>query len=142
MKIYFIKLKKPLDETLKKLEKSRAIIIKPELGYSEKLLNYSHFIAYKSFRKKNHAKTFELEWLSALAGTNNIEKAVKFTKPETKACIVSMKEIKKSVLNEFGAVYREKKDISMLSKAYGLSVERKKIESAIEQKICISKMLD
>lgn len=142
MKTYFIELEKPVGETAKKLKKFKAIVIKPELGYSEKLLNYSYFIAYKSFQKKRHAKTFELEWLSAIAGTNSIEKAIKFTKPEARACIASPKEIKKSVLNEFGSVYKEKRNISKLSKAYGISVEKKKVENAIEQKICISKMLD
>ncbi len=142
MKVYFVKLKIPLSEALEKLKSFHAIIVKPELGYSEKLLDYSYFIAFKCFRKKSHAKTFEIEWLNAIACTKSIEKAVGFTRPGKKACIASPVKINKSVLNQIGVFYKEKKTIEKLARVYGLRIDKKKVESAVEQKICISKMLD
>ena len=142
MKIYFVELLKPLPEAIEKLVKFHAILTKPELGYSEKLLDYSHFIAYKSFRKKNHAKTFELEWLSALACTNNIQKAVEFTRPGKTACIISPNKIEKNVLKSIGIKRKEKKNLQKLAAIYGIKTKKNMIETALEQKICIAKMLD
>ncbi|MCL5011617.1 MAG: hypothetical protein M1594_01850 [Candidatus Marsarchaeota archaeon] len=142
MKVYFVKLKVPLSEALEKLKSFHAIVVKPELGYSEKLLDYSYFIAFKCFRKKTHAKTLEMEWLKTLACTKSIERAVEFTKPEKKACIASPVKINKSVLNLIGVSYKGKKNLEKLAKVYGVKTDKKKVERAVEQKICISGMVD
>jgi hypothetical protein len=141
MKAYFVKLGVPLSEALEKIKKYHAIIIKPELGYSEKLLNYSYFIAFKCFRKKSRSKTLEIEWLEVIACTNSVEKAIEFTKPDGKACIASPVRISGNVLKQIGVPYKERKSVEKLAAAYKLKIDKSKVESAVEQRMCLSKML-
>ena len=108
MKTYFLEYAHSLDETILLLKKTGAplfILTKPEIGFFERFLKYTLFLTYKSLQQESQLQPSIL-WLCKIACTNNIDYALKFTRPlKNKAALTSEEELSENTLAALGRPY-------------------------------------
>lgn len=148
MNVYFLKTSLSVDEVLEKLKpfKGRAIVVRPELAALRKALDYSYFLAYKSFSEDTaSARKFEFEWLSKLACTRNIESALKLCLPRGREiAVASDLAIDQSILVRLGKAFKPRigeKKASKLAGEYGIAGEALRnyaLEDLVVERIAIA----
>ena len=111
---------------LRKTQASPFVLTTPEIGFLERFLKYTLFLTYKSLQQESPLRP-DILWLCRIACTNNIDRALDFTKPAGKKVVLtSEEELSKSTIAAVGKAYEptaaERKEAEKtLQKKFGLS---------------------
>jgi tRNA threonylcarbamoyladenosine modification (KEOPS) complex Cgi121 subunit len=148
MNVYFLKTSLDVKEVLEKLArfKGHAIVLRPEIAALKKALDYSYFLAYKSFSEgRASARKFELEWISKLAATSNITSALKLCLPRGKEiAVASDLPLDKRTLAAVGKPFKPalgKAKLGGLAREYGLThaaLKNYALEDLVVEKIAVA----
>lgn len=144
-------------ETIPELEKivsmlkqtgANAVVLKPEFSIALKPINYAYFLAYKSFSQNTAvAREFGLEWISKLACTKNIGKALAFCLPKQKIVLLASGfPLEKEFLKKIGKQLKPSKAVnqvyrSKLTELYALGEKELvnySLEDLIAEKIALN----